>query len=116
MIDQDPLPISGDRVPKVFYDPEGVLGLIYTSDNRQPKGVIVTHGNVLADVHNFNYWMRYTEGGIYLRGSDLPHRGFSQHVRGPGIRRQPNHNSEIQRADFLRDGRTRRWSPRRCPQ
>ena len=74
VIDQDPLPISGDRVPKVFYDPEGVLGLIYTSGTTgQPKGVIVTHGNVLADVHNFNYWMRYTEGGIYLHAAPIFH-------------------------------------------
>jgi long-chain acyl-CoA synthetase len=74
VIDQDPLPISSDRVPKIFYDPEGVLGLIYTSGTTgQPKGVIVTHGNVLADVHNFNYWMRYTEGGTYLHAAPIFH-------------------------------------------
>src|SRR5580658_1501554 len=74
VIDRDPLPISSDRVPKIFYDPEGVLGLIYTSGTTgQPKGVIVTHGNVLADVHNFNYWMRYTEGGTYLHAAPIFH-------------------------------------------
>src|SRR6201984_251920 len=74
VIDQEPLPISSGPIPKVFYDPEAVLGLIYTSGTTgQPKGVMVTHGNILADVHNFNYWMRYTEGGIYLHAAPIFH-------------------------------------------
>ena len=74
VIDEEPLPTSKDPVPKVFYDPEAVLGLIYTSGTTgQPKGVMVTHANILADVHNFNYWMRYTEGGIYLHAAPIFH-------------------------------------------
>src|ERR1700757_1134057 len=30
VIDEQPLPISSDPAPKIFYDPEAVLGLIYT--------------------------------------------------------------------------------------
>jgi long-chain acyl-CoA synthetase len=74
VIDEEPLPIRSGPVPKIFYDPEAVLGLIYTSGTTgQPKGVMVTHGNILADVHNFNYWMRYTEGGIYLHAAPIFH-------------------------------------------
>jgi long-chain acyl-CoA synthetase len=74
VIDEAPLPISSDPAPKIFYDPDAVLGLIYTSGTTgQPKGVMVTHGNILADVHNFNYWMRYTEGGIYLHAAPIFH-------------------------------------------
>jgi len=74
VIAKEPLPISNGPAPKVFYDPEAVLGLIYTSGTTgQPKGVMVTHGNVLADIHNFNYWMRYTEGGIYLHAAPIFH-------------------------------------------
>src|ERR1700723_3564734 len=74
VIDRDPLPISSGPVPKILYDPEAVLGLIYTSGTTgRPKGVMVTHGNILADVHNFNYWMRYTEGGIYLHAAPIFH-------------------------------------------
>jgi long-chain acyl-CoA synthetase len=74
VIDQQPLPISSDTVPNIFYDPEAVLGLIYTSGTTgQPKGVKVTHANVLADIHNFNYWMRYTEGGTYLHAAPIFH-------------------------------------------
>jgi long-chain acyl-CoA synthetase len=74
VIDEQPLLISNERVLKVFYDPEAVLGLIYTSGTTgRPKGVTVTHGNVLADIHNFNYWMRYTEGGTYLHAAPIFH-------------------------------------------
>jgi len=69
---------------------------------------MVTHANILADVHNFNYWMRYTEGGIYLHAAPIFHiADFPSMFATPGIRRQPNHNSEIWRTDFLRDGCTR---------
>src|SRR5580693_6146902 len=74
VIDEESLPIRSDPAPKIFYDPEAVLGLIYTSGTTgQPKGVMVTHSNILADVHNFNYWMRYTEGGIYLHAAPIFH-------------------------------------------
>jgi long-chain acyl-CoA synthetase len=74
VIDEEPLSISSNPVPNIFYDPEAVLGLIYTSGTTgRPKGVMVTHANVLADVHNFNYWMRYTEGGVYLHAAPIFH-------------------------------------------
>lgn len=74
VIDEEPLPISNEPVPEILYDPGGILGLIYTSGTTgQPKGVSVTHANILADVHNFNYWMRYTEGGTYLHAAPIFH-------------------------------------------
>jgi len=74
VIDEEPIPIRSNPAPKIFFDPEAVLGLIYTSGTTgQPKGVMVTHANILADVHNFNYWMRYTEGGIYLHAAPIFH-------------------------------------------
>ena len=73
VIDQAPL-ISSGAAPNIFYEPEAVLGLIYTSGTTgKPKGVMVTHANILADVHNFNYWMRYTEGGTYLHAAPIFH-------------------------------------------
>src|SRR5580698_2714189 len=74
VVDEEPLPIRSCSSRKVFYDPEAVLGLIYTSGTTgQPKGVMVTHANIVADIHNFNYWMRYTEGGIYLHAAPIFH-------------------------------------------
>ena len=56
------------------YEPEAVLALIYTSGTTgRPKGVVVTHANVMADIHNLNYWMRYTEGGVYLHAAPIFH-------------------------------------------
>ena len=74
VIDQDPWQIRNDPPPNVVYDPEAILALIYTSGTTgRPKGVMVTHANILADIHNFNYWMRYTEGGVYLHAAPIFH-------------------------------------------
>jgi long-chain acyl-CoA synthetase len=74
VLDQDPLEIRNDPPPEVVYDPEVILALIYTSGTTgRPKGVMVTHANILADIHHFNYWMRYTEGAVYLHAAPLFH-------------------------------------------
>jgi long-chain acyl-CoA synthetase len=74
VLDQDPLEIRNDLPQQVVYDPDAVLALIYTSGTTgQPKGVMVTHANVLTDIHHFNYWMRYTEGAVYLHAAPLFH-------------------------------------------
>jgi acyl-CoA synthetase (AMP-forming)/AMP-acid ligase II len=74
VVDQDPLETRDELPPEVCYDPEAILALIYTSGTTgRPKGVMVTHANILADIHNFSYWMRYTKGSIYLHGAPIFH-------------------------------------------
>ncbi|MBV8224735.1 MAG: AMP-binding protein, partial [Verrucomicrobia bacterium] len=74
MLDEEPLEIGSGAVPDVVYDPEAVLSLIYTSGTTgRAKGVIVTHANILANIHHFNYWMRYEEGAVYLHAAPLFH-------------------------------------------
>ncbi|HSY98843.1 MAG TPA: AMP-binding protein [Terriglobales bacterium] len=74
VLDQDPLGIQNELPSSVVYDPDAVIALIYTSGTTgRPKGVMVTHANILADVHHFNYWMRYAEGAIYLHAAPLFH-------------------------------------------
>ena len=74
VLDKESLERLDDVCPNVFYDPQAPLALVYTSGTTgRPKGAIVTHANVLADVHHFNYWMRYREGGVYLHAAPMFH-------------------------------------------
>ena len=74
VLDQEPWEPSDDPPPPIHYDPEAILALIYTSGTTgKPKGVRVSHANVMADVHNFNYWMRYREAGTYLHAAPIFH-------------------------------------------
>jgi acyl-CoA synthetase (AMP-forming)/AMP-acid ligase II len=74
VLEKDDLYGRSDHHPEIAYSPEAVLALIYTSGTTgQPKGVMVTHANVLANIHDFNYWMRYREGAVYLHAAPIFH-------------------------------------------
>src|SRR5713101_7557131 len=74
VIDQEAFDGSPDASPAAYYDPEATLVLLYTSGTTgRPKGVMLTHTNVLSDVHNFNYWMASREGGVYLHAAPIFH-------------------------------------------
>lgn len=73
-LDQEDIHPANELHPRMPYDPEAVLALIYTSGTTgQPKGVMVTHANVLANIHDLNYWMRYREGAVYLHAAPIFH-------------------------------------------
>jgi long-chain acyl-CoA synthetase len=74
VIDQEPLDTRSDVHPNAVYDPEAVVALIYTSGTTgRPKGVALTHANVLEDLHHVNYWMTYKERGVYLHAAPMFH-------------------------------------------
>jgi long-chain acyl-CoA synthetase len=74
VLDKESLNIGDQPCPDPLYDPEAVLALIYTSGTTgQPKGVVITHANVLANVHFLNYWMPYQEGGVFLHAAPMFH-------------------------------------------
>ena len=74
VLDKEPLEQGDDSGQDAHYDPEAILALIYTSGTTgRPKGVILTHSSILSNVHNFNYWMPYREGGVYLHTAPIFH-------------------------------------------
>jgi long-chain acyl-CoA synthetase len=74
VLDKEPLDVPSGSYPDAIYDPEAVLSLVYTSGTTgRPKGVVLTHANVLANVHFLNYWMPYREGGVYLHAAPMFH-------------------------------------------
>jgi long-chain acyl-CoA synthetase len=74
VLDQEPLEVQSDSHPEAIYDPEAILALVYTSGTTgHPKGVAVTHANILANVDHLNYWMPYQEGGVHLHAAPVFH-------------------------------------------
>src|SRR6266436_1456816 len=75
VLDKEPLDL-GDDVSRStpIDDPAAVLGLIYTSGTTgHPKGVVVTHANILANVEHFDYWMPHKDGAVHLHAAPLFH-------------------------------------------
>ncbi|MGC2076322.1 MAG: AMP-binding protein [Xanthobacteraceae bacterium] len=74
VLDQEPLDVQIDCHPEAIYDPEAILALVYTSGTTgHPKGVVLTHANILANVDHLNYWMPYREGGVHLHAAPIFH-------------------------------------------
>jgi long-chain acyl-CoA synthetase len=74
VLDKEHLNVENAAHPDAIYDPEATLALIYTSGTTgRPKGVAQTHANILANIHHLNYWMPYTEGGVYLHAAPMFH-------------------------------------------
>lgn len=74
VLDQEPLDAGGASCPEPIYDPDAILALIYTSGTTgRPKGVVVTHANILADIDHANYWQPHREGGVHLHAAPIFH-------------------------------------------
>ena len=74
IIDTEPFEFEDGEYPDAVYDPDAVFALIYTSGTTGlPKGVALTHANILANLDHVNYWMRYKEGGVYLHAAPIFH-------------------------------------------
>ena len=106
VLDKEPLDAPAASCPDPIYDPDAILALIYTSGTTgHPKGVVVTHANIQANIDHLNYWMPYREGGVHLHAAPVFHIArLSVHLCGAGLRHLPDHDPEVQRSELLRDG------------
>ncbi|MEJ1965547.1 MAG: long-chain fatty acid--CoA ligase [Gammaproteobacteria bacterium] len=74
VLDQEPLDHGGGTCAEAIYDPDAVLALIYTSGTTgRPKGVMLTHAAMLANIDHLNYWVLHRDGGVYLHAAPLFH-------------------------------------------
>lgn len=74
VLDERPFDIQCDSYPDSIHDPEAILVLIYTSGTTgRPKGAVLTHSQLLANMHHMNYWMCHGEGGVYLHAAPMFH-------------------------------------------
>jgi len=75
VLDREPLDIGDDGSRSApVNDPDAALALIYTSGTTgHPKGVIVTHANIQANVEHFDYWMPHNDGAVHLHAAPLFH-------------------------------------------
>src|SRR5260221_1489536 len=74
VIDEEPLDDSSKSCGDPIYDTKAILPLIYTSGTTgRPKGVALSHANVLENVHFLNYWMSYEECAVYLHAPPRLH-------------------------------------------
>src|SRR6266498_1241023 len=74
VLDQDPLDVQSDSIPDPIYDPNAILALIYTSGTTgRPKGVEITHANILENVYHANFWFPLEEGAVHLHAAPIFH-------------------------------------------
>ena len=74
VLDEEPLDAAGESCPDPIYDPDATLALIYTiGTTGRPKGVTLTHANILADIDHLNYWMPHQEGSVHLHAAPIFH-------------------------------------------
>jgi acyl-CoA synthetase (AMP-forming)/AMP-acid ligase II len=74
VLDQEPLDIGEATCPAPIYDSQAVLALIYTSGTTgRPKGVEVTHANILENAYHTNFWLPYCEDSMHLHAAPIFH-------------------------------------------
>src|SRR5262245_23921872 len=74
VLDKEPLEPAPDAPPDPVHDPAAIAALLYTSGTTShPKGVVITHAAMLANVHHTNYWIRDWDHGVHLHAAPIFH-------------------------------------------
>ena len=109
VLDQDPLDAQSDSMPDPIYDPNAILALIYTSGTTgRPKGVEITHANILENVYHTNFWFPLEEGAVHLHAAPIFHiADFPFMFAAPAFGALSGHDSKVQSANVLRDSSRR---------
>src|SRR5713101_8400971 len=74
VLDQEALDLTDHACAAPIYDPNAVLTLIYTSGTTgRPKGVEITHANILENVYHTNFWFPLEEAAVHLHAAPIFH-------------------------------------------
>jgi long-chain acyl-CoA synthetase len=74
VVEDQPLSGSDSALPPVFYDPDAVYGLFYTSGTTgKAKGVMLTHRSLYANLQNCLPYFRFRPGHCYLHAAPMFH-------------------------------------------
>jgi len=74
VLDAQELHLAAERVVDSVCDPEAVFALLYTSGTTgSPKGVVLTHANILANVEHVAHWMPHCESDVFLHAAPIFH-------------------------------------------
>jgi acyl-CoA synthetase (AMP-forming)/AMP-acid ligase II len=74
VLDLEPLHLPTDSPPQPIYDPQATLAIIYTSGTLgHPKGAVITHQNILANVIHLVSCFPYEQGDVHLHAAPLFH-------------------------------------------
>jgi long-chain acyl-CoA synthetase len=74
VLDQQPLELENQSLPKPIYDPDAILALIYTSGTTgRPKGAEITHSNILENLYHTSFWFPFEDGTVHLHAAPIFH-------------------------------------------
>lgn len=80
-LDQEEIPYCAAELPEPIYDPHCVMGLFYTSGTSgQPKGVMLTHLNHVANMLQCAATYQFRPGDVFLHAAPLFHMADFQLV------------------------------------